>query len=463
MANKPQAKKYQNSYTILDFLNNLSTLYAVVLFVALSLFMPTGYNNLGLHKFNMFKGITIPFLIIALPFSIFVFFRDRNLILNNVKQNPVKYLPHFFVLAYGISHIISFIVSDYKNDALWGISGWNMGLMTQLMLVSIFFVIVLAKPDTKWVIYGALIGSAATFLLAILNRFAVYPINIPIKSPEFISTIGQTNWFCGYMTIFIGVGIGLFIQADFKEKNLWGNLLFGYLFISFLALWIQGSDTIFFSIGIILLVLMPFCTNDRISLIKYFMLYALLGLCGEIIYFFAYIFLPDRYQVWEENDLGNMLLRSHCGIILFAISIIILVFILFRHKKEKPFPQKALKNTVKIIYILVIVSFITILILMYLVTTRKEAMGPLYDIKLLRFTNRWGTSRGLIWKKTASAFTKLPALNKIFGVGTSCLYDCLYNFTGISNKFSKSFGSDIVFNAHNEGLTFLIENGILGV
>ena len=94
-----------------------------------------------------------------------------------------------------------------------------MGLIPQLTVVLVYFLISRCWKGHKWILLTVFPVSAAVFLLGYINRFGIYPIEMAYANPSFISTIGNMNWYCGYlMCVFFG-GVCLLWRSDGDAKN----------------------------------------------------------------------------------------------------------------------------------------------------------------------------------------------------------------------------------------------------
>lgn len=72
--------------------------------------------------------------------------------------------------------------------------------------------------------------------------------------------------------------------------------------------------------------------------------------------------------------------------------------------------------------------------------------------------DNFGSSRGIIWKQTWSAWKKLPVGRKFFGYGVNCFHQFLYQYQGAELA---GYGGRII-DPHNELLQFLSMTGIFG-
>ena len=89
-------------------------------------------------------------------------------------------------------------------------------------------------------------ASGAVFLLGILDRFSFYLIPLKIRQPGFISTLGNINWFCGYLSVLAPLGIcPLIFSEQSASPSLKKRLVYSvYTVLAFTAGFCQGSDSI---------------------------------------------------------------------------------------------------------------------------------------------------------------------------------------------------------------------------
>ena len=171
-------------------------------------------------------------------------------------------LPDIFMGVYGAALTVSYLCSDYKESALWGMgNGWYIGFLPQIMLVGMYFFIAKFWKPRRSFFYLLFVVSGAVFLLGYLNRFGVYPIDMISDDPGFISTIGHLNWYCGYAVTVLFAGIGLLWKSSGRN---WRNLLFyGYALLGFGTLVTQGSMSGIVTLGLMGLVIFVLCQKRQ--------------------------------------------------------------------------------------------------------------------------------------------------------------------------------------------------------
>ena len=91
--------------------------------------------------------------------------------------------------------------------------------------------------------------------------------------------------------------------------------------------------------------------------------------------------------------------------------------------------------------------------------------GLLYggeEVPIMLFREDWGNGRGAAWNCSIEAYRALDALHRIVGVGPDCFAAYVYEVPAAAGRLVEEFGSERLTNAHNEGLSMLMNVGALG-
>ena len=449
-----------------EFTSQIITFYMLVMFTFYPLYMSEGYYNLGAYRFVLYRTVT-SMMIILCTLSV------GGMLLG--KEKPQKgnikkllrdnfFSPYTFICLSLFTSFISFIFSVNKESCFFGLPGFNTGFLFELLVGISFIFISFYYVDSIIIWLAAFAGSGITFILAVLNRFYVYPIDVRLHDPEYISTIGQTNWFCGYMICFTALGIGFFILYEFSGKYRLPLyiLLFIYNALVAAALWVAGSDMALLIYGIISFVMLGFAVKNRAYFIRYLITAFTFCITPEILYIFMFNIFPGRFQYFQEEDTVNSIIRSHICIYPAIIVALILIIELVRNQKKCKWNYSLLKLLYRIAVALMVLGAVAVVALIIRVTKSPETMGKLADISLLRFEDTWASFRGLTWKLSVKSFSLLPVFRKVIGVGSGCFYDYTYSVKEIVDVYDTYVFDEVMPNAHNEYLNVLIENGIIG-
>ena len=257
MAKKTKGKNSVESVaeTLCNFSRFLCDIViSVYLFVILAV-LPLynrGYAQIGTDKENFFiKTMTYAGKCL-LP--VFVLWLILRLIVAKQKQE----LPEFrtipksiwqalnttdkFAALYWIAVVMSYVFTRYREEALWGTASWRMGMWTQLGAVIVYFMTSRMWQRNDWIVILTLPVSTIVFFLGYMNKFGLCLVDKEIINSSFISTVGNINWYCGYLVtvLFGGVYLLWWMGSEITWKR---ALLMGYVTIGFASLVTQGSSS----------------------------------------------------------------------------------------------------------------------------------------------------------------------------------------------------------------------------
>ncbi|MBR1478508.1 MAG: O-antigen ligase family protein [Lachnospiraceae bacterium] len=234
------------------------SLYIFLLFVWQPLYYTEGYAHIGSDKgyfymaaIRRFAPVMSVLFALYLTASMVEFIRRKTSMKDAVRGliNSLS-VTDIAVLFFMAGVVISYSFSDYKEDVLWGAPGWYIGMVPLLAMGSAYFFISRFFGRHLIVFLSFMPTSFIVFVLGILNRAGVYPIEMESAGPSFISTIGNINWYCGYLTVALFAGVGLlygmllfYEDIGFKYKDIVIELLFAYALIGIISLFTQGSDS----------------------------------------------------------------------------------------------------------------------------------------------------------------------------------------------------------------------------
>ena len=433
--------------------------YLIIILIIFPLFMKNGYEKIGETKFVFWKYITISVVIIFAFLLLLQFLcqKRKDIYLFNEKNFSVTDVCFIF---YGCSIILSYSVSAYKETALWGSNGWFMGCLTHLLLIAVYFGIsrLWKYQDMIWI--TVLLGSVIVFLLGIMNRFSIYPLPVQQSQPDFISTLGNINWFCGYWSVLWPVGVCIFIFSN----ALWVRLVSGiYLIIAGVTGVIQGSSSAFLSIFMVYYLLFLICRKKR-QWIKHYLWSGILWCISCQLVRLLRLFFPDRYNYATDNLCGWITGNSatiYIGILLGAGYLVL--YLMERGDRVKIY--EILKSALmqKIIIGIPIILLLIYLVIAGLNTKLEQGIWGLKGNELFLLNGKWGSTRGITWSAGLQIFSELSLAEKLLGVGPDCFAEYAYGNQELSRMLSQEFGSLRLTNAHNEWITALVNLGIVGL
>ncbi len=422
--------------------------YLFLLMVILPYYMPEGYVKLGLYKYTFFREVGVQCLFMMLPAVLMLFVRQwKNLAWSHVcvTENAM-----FF---YAVAVMLSYICTEWKEQAVWGAEGWFMGLISQLMFVAVYFVV--SRFGEKIKIWYAifLAASSGVFLIGLLNRFSIYLFGMDPNEPTyFISTIGNINWFGGYWSVLFPIGIVLYwdsIWVKWWERT----ILVLYVGLGYMVGIVQGSSSGFLVLGVVLFLLFVMSFEENGRLLRWLELMLLLAGSAMAVGIIKWLF-PSALNY--ESALEEWLTQTAvCNVLFWGTAVcymIVWYFLRIRQKTLGMLCQWVRRSAV----VTVCLAGLTIVIMA--VCSNIVSDGDSF----LRFDRYWGNGRGAAWMAGGKVFAAMPPARKLVGAGPDSFENIVYDDPWAAEVLCSVFGTSRLTNAHNELLTVLVNTGICG-
>ena len=444
--------KIKNSISHIRVRHVVSLLYFVVLFTAISFYMKNGYWTIGEDKYDVFKSISLLMQPLWTILRIIDFILKREWKRINHISEPVC-----FVGLYILAAIISTLTSPYRDRAIYGTAGWHMGIVTHIAIVVIYLMAYDLAKETdgslfRALIYYFLIVVSVVFVIGIMNRYSIFPFTIPAKEEEFLSTIGNVNWFVAYWCIWAGIGCGLFMKAP-NDSRLIAYALF--VWISAMLGLSTGSDSAYPAWGIISLISFMIAISDVDMLRRWSLMEAiaalslpLAGLLGKL----------RPYRMWYGSLLYRFTYKGDWKLI-FIIIFVMCATITY-------FAPRICKHTATIRGVIVggiVAAGAALGVVLFFNNSIPGGIWPVRGMTLFTLGDNWGNSRGLIWRAALMIIARTQPIMLVFGVGCDCFSAYAYTIEDVSILLQSRLGDSILTNAHNEFLTMVINEGLFGL
>ena len=410
----------------------LTWAYVILIYAFLPLFMRYGYFELGEHKGLAYlyinAGATVVMLIaMAVKGDLKRAFSRKN---SNIRT--------YAGAAFLLTNLVTFIFAQDKKVSFLGLHGWRMGFATVFFMV--FFMVFFAnyvKAD-GYLLAAMLVTPAVEFVLGILNRFQVYPVEIFGQNDSFLATIGNINWYTGFLSIFVPLGMGLLTRE--KTFSLKYNAALIYTAFGLMALLTQGSDSAVLVIAASYGALLLFSLGDREKFRGFLLQITVLGAVMELAGVLTT--LLDEWYVYNES-LTTRLCHAHIGLILVAAALLFYRLSRLFEEIKMPWKEKTYERFVLLLAVVAVIVGVVLLI------------GS--------FDYSFGNDRGLIWSISLDVFKSMSPWQKLVGVGQDGFYGFAYSDPVLAESLLNVFNGNQLTNAHCELLTMLVERGLLGV
>lgn len=338
-----------------------------------------------------------------------------------------------------LTNLITFLFSEDKTVSFFGLSGWRCGFLTVLLMIFTFFALSLFAEYNRIVVRAALVAPAAIFVWGILNRCGIYPVVFFGQDTSFLASIGNINWYAGFLSIFVPLGMGLAMEKKLFSREF--VILGIYIFLGNVSLILQGSDagaiTFFGSLAVLFL----FTVRERESYKKFLVQLFISGLSMEAC-FGLFLLIGEEYTY--QDSLPTLICKSQVGIILMALAFFLYRLTRLFEEVKADFKGRFYERTA-------------------LITSGVLLTAAFVFVLSRAFTPSFGNDRGLIWGITLDMFNDLSAGRKLFGVGQDCFYNHAYSDVYLAEKLDGAFNGDTLTNAHCDILSILIEKGLAGL
>ena len=449
--------------------------FIYVIFITMPLFYTDLYFNISSDKWAFFTiaSIIYVFLILAL------------LLLDKTPESSVWFdhlgLIEWTAVVFIATQILSTLLSVDKGESFIGASSRHHGLANYLIYILLLFIIRKQDINPKRLMpllafIGGFEGVFSTLQFLTFDLLGMYTGARKDSVLSFISTIGNINFFAGFLTMTTPLTIYLFIS----EKRVCMQIIYGICMVSQFAGGLAcGADSFYLGLfaGLFIMVF-----AGGLKLREYRRLPFALMLAGICDYILSKVSsgLRDKQYVFsaslKENGAGPISVRNLSGItakladlnflrtFIFAMAavyaIMVVVCELFPEEKEEdtkesmaigsngdlPGNRFKIKNTQGIIVLSVCGAIL--LAAMILVFVKPP------------FNDDFGTHRGFVWKLGIKDYKSMPLYRKIIGYGQETV---LGVFNGKYYDYMVSHQNVVYDNVHCEPLQYLITTGILGL
>lgn len=430
-----------------EFLENVCNLYMVVLLAVLPLYTRGTYWQLGDDKYLLFRNVSIVCLFLwAAAECLFLacrFLGKRTA--SFCKRKSFRFSTmDFFMAFYGASAVISFLLSPYRETAWGGYRDWYMGTLSQILFVGIYFFVSRSYRGSALPLY---LGEAALFavtVIGLLNRLGIDPLKMlshyqmwDWEYRHMVSTIGNSNWLCGYYSAAAALAVTGFLYSKRRIKSVLLGLV---CVLSLLLLCIQGSMA-----GPVLSAACIFCCLA-------------LGLKkpeffekGLLLFGTTALLLP--VTAWLAGVRGSIpVLEGESNVYAWISwkgwylvgAAVLLLYLGLKGREER--------RKRRLIRLLFLLFGITVLLAGGLALTQAD------------WGDSWGSGRGVLWRLSLEGFLAADPLHKLVGMGPDCFGEYIYDILPAEQMIQQQGRwKDAVFaNAHNEWLNLLVNMGLLG-
>ncbi len=467
---KEDSSVLERSRSILrDLLDVVVSLYMVVLMVVLPLYTTqTGYRYIGTEKCLFFRTASLTACKAVLPLAVLYLFCLGVKRLRQVKHDkgdaPAVSVTDLLAVLYLAAVTGSYLHTSFRQetewgDAFYGAVGWYLGFLTQLLFLGIYFMVSRMWQRKDWIMDLWAPALAVVALLGYLNRFGVYPLDMKAAGPQYISTIGNINWYCGYLVTVLSAIAYCLWQGRFGNK------------------WLQRTGVLFLGMGLASLVTQGSSSGIAALLLLAGVFYLLSMGDGEKLQRFwggcvllsgVCLLTWAVRRIWPQaityaEGTTDLLTLSPLPFLMMGISLVCL-YLVRRSCRAGRFRPGIWSLLGAAVWAAAGIAAVAYVILLAVNTRHPGSIGALSELGAFTFDASWGSNRGITWTAGLTCFLDQDLMGKLVGVGPDAMAQYIHSGVNpaLKSMVEEYFGRLMLTNAHNEWLTVLINEGILG-
>ncbi|MCR5739179.1 MAG: hypothetical protein K6G43_05130 [Lachnospiraceae bacterium] len=352
---------------------------------------------------------------------------------------------------------VSFFLSDQKEIAIEGERGWYCGMQQYLVIGLCILLFSIFRFREYIFALTVMISSFAVCLAGILMESFGNFLGLRGWNKEKVSTMGNANWFCGYLVTVLFIGIAIFFMQNTKKEpahKIVMILLAAYLLVTFYMYAAQGSSSGFVALYAAFLVLMLASGKDLVRLLGVSRITSLFSLSA----FIHAVFVRIKGVARGNDVIAKLLVSPVITFIVLVVSVIWMVTLLLRIKAGKS------TSGIRPGRILCIISGAALVLYISAALINTSAGGELLGKGVFFFGPAWGSHRGETISVGIRLIEGMNLRELLFGKGPDTFYSFLQSgrFPVLSGEVNDFFGGARLTNAHCEPVTMLVNVGIFG-
>lgn len=463
LVKKKQQQESAGKEIVRNLLEYTTALVAVILCVFVPLYMKDGYYQIGTAKYNAYAHIIVfgmpLLLILALIYAIFAV-KDRKRGVQQQSKAPLSGTD-IACIVYLLSVLVSYFASGELKNAFWGYDGWFMGLFSQVSFVLIYFLYSRFGKEYKLILWALCLTAAYAFAIGILHRLYIDPLGVYegldlIYIQQFLSTLGQASWYSSFMCTVLPIGVYVF----WKEERPFMRVVSGiFTFAGFATLVTQNTDSAYFAMAAMFLVLLLASAGNGKHMQRLFFLAAMFFLAAKTM---QLLLMLHPNETLALDTISTLVVFDARIWILAVLCLIFSVLFGFLQKKGR-YPAYCMR-WVSYIVTGAVVVLIAVWAVILVMSTKGALPAPVLvlaeKIPYLQWDGSWGNGRGFTWSVTFQMIREMNPLRLLIGAGPDCY--AYYGYEGYEELIRSRWGSNILTNAHNEWLNMVINGGLIG-
>lgn len=245
----------------------LSTFFFLWVTIIIPLYYERAYFNILQAKGHIYiAGAVI--VILYLVFSLFIL-KNKDLLTYVLKKKWD--ITSYSIVVFGVLATISSLFSGDFLVSFWGIQGWCVGGFAFLSFSIIYIVLAsyLELGQNMWlpvIAVNSVIFIIGIFHSAGIDVLSLHKNMVPNQVFKYISTIGNLNWYVGYLCLLVPM-IGVFYISCSDRNSILIYLVF--LSLACINIVLCGSDGIYLGFGFCAFFALPYIFQNEIRIRRF--------------------------------------------------------------------------------------------------------------------------------------------------------------------------------------------------
>ena len=222
--------------------------YIALIFTFLPLYYSDNYYNILHDKRDVYIWLSIGFVAVIALFGIIQIISTRGKIIKD-EIKSICFLD-IAMLLFAITVVISTYLSADCTSSFTGENAWDVGSGVILLSTAVYFAVSRCFSKRADIWFYIYIGSFAVLMIGVIDRlgydFLIMHDEIPLQYEIFISTIGNVNFWSGYVAMLVPI---FAIAPVFMKSRI--TRCFSYLFVlaAYFSCFITLANTTYIGIG----------------------------------------------------------------------------------------------------------------------------------------------------------------------------------------------------------------------
>ncbi|WP_155828722.1 O-antigen ligase family protein [Butyrivibrio sp. XPD2006] len=233
--------------------NCLAWIYILAVFFVVPLYNEGSFDNITQRKIVAYHVICIFALIFYFVVSLIGDIRKSDDGEPGKQKKPLLMTDIMMAAFVGVS-AVSTLLSDFKQEAIYGVPGFGMGLLTIVLMALSYFLISRELVCDDRILHIIAASSVIPTVLVIVNRLGFDPLHMYPEGADpayhlYVSTIGNYGWYNQYMSVIIPISIYMiFVAKELLVKAMYA----AHLLLCLVAWCLAGTKSLMISVVAVL-------------------------------------------------------------------------------------------------------------------------------------------------------------------------------------------------------------------